>query len=273
MDFLAAGSVMGINGQVVVVPGGGGRQNGIGRATALLFAKLGANVAILDINEEAAAETAGLIKEATGTTASVWQVDVTKEEQIAQVVEAVLARYQQINVWAQIVGGHQGATLIEEIPPAIWRANLELNLTAAFLCTRAVLPVMKRQRQGKIVLASSMAARIVSTPSADYAAAKMGIVSFTRQLAFEAGPFNINANAISPGPTHEPDPERDAQDGRIKRVPLRRLATPEDQAKAITFLASRWADMITGITLDVDGGQYLGWMDYDTYLAKHRQPA
>jgi NAD(P)-dependent dehydrogenase (short-subunit alcohol dehydrogenase family) len=111
------------------------------------------------------------------------------------------------------------------------------------------------------------------TTSADYPAAKAGIVTFTKQLAFEGGPFNINVNAIAPGPTHEPNPERDSKDGRMSKAPLKRFARPEDQAKAIVFLASSWADMITGVTLDVDGGLYIGFLDYETYLSKHRSPA
>lgn len=266
------GRALGLYGKVVVVAGGGGAKNGIGRATAMLFAKLGAKVAVLDINKEAAAETARLINAFAETPALVWQLDVTKEKQVDQVLREIMKNYSRIDVWAHIAGGRMGSTLIEEIPLRVWRANIELNLTGAFLCSRAVLPVMKRQRQGKIVLISSVSARVVSTTSADYASAKAGIITFTKQLAFEGGPFNINVNAIVPGPTHESDPERDRKDGRMPRIPLQRFSLPEDQARAIVFLASDWADMITGVALDVDGGEYLGEMDYETYLSKHKNP-
>lgn len=268
------GRAWGLYDKVVVVAGGGGAQNGIGRSTAILFAKLGAKVVVLDINQEAASETMRLINEFAEGAASICRIDVTKEEDVERAVKEITEKYTGIDVWVHIVGGHKGSTLIEDIPLSLWRANIELNLTSAFLCTRAVLPVMKRQKQGKIVLLSSMAGRGMGyTTSADYPAAKAGIVTFARQLAFEAGPFNINVNAIAPGPTHEPDPEKDGKDVRLSMVPLRRLARPEDQARAIVFLASSWAEMITGMTVDVEGGMYLGNMDYDSYLAKHRSPA
>ncbi len=274
MDNYEVGRALGLYGKVVAVAGGGGAKNGIGRSTAVLFAKLGAKLVVLDINKEAAAETVKLIDAFGETAASIWQVDVTNEEQVDRSIREIVEKCGRIDVWAHIVGGHKGSTLIEETPLSVWRANIELNLTGAFLCSRAVLPVMKRQRQGKIILLSSMAGRGMGyTTSADYPAAKAGIVTFTKQLAFEAGPFNINVNAIAPGPTHEPDPERDAKDGRMSKAPLKRFARPEDQAKAIVFLSSNWADMITGVTLDVDGGLYLGFLDYETYLSKHRSPA
>ncbi len=273
MDDFEVGKFLGLYGKVAVIAGGGGAKNGIGRATAMLFAKMGAKVAVLDINKEAAAETARQANAFGEAAALIWQVDVTNEEQVDQVVKGILKKYSRIDVWAHVAGGHKGSTLIEETPLSVWRANIELNLTGAFLCSRAVLPVMKQQRQGKIVLVSSSAGRrIGSTSGADYAAAKAGIVTFTKQLAFEGGPFNINVNAIAPGPTHESNAERDGNDNRLARIPLQRAARPEDQAKAIIFLASNWADMITGVTLDVDGGMFFAWMDYKTYLSKHKSP-
>jgi 3-oxoacyl-[acyl-carrier protein] reductase len=273
MDDREVGRALGLYGKVVVVAGGGGAQNGIGRATAVLYAKLGAKAVILDINKEAAEETARLINAFAEEAASAWQLDVTHEEQVKLVLEEITKKYGCIDIWAHVAGGHKGSTLIEDIHPAVWRANIELNLTGVFLCSRAVLPVMKKQRQGKIVLVSSWAGRkIGSTSGADYAAAKAGVITFTKQLAFEAGPFNINVNAIAPGPTHESDAERDRKDGRLSKSPIQRFAAPEDQAKVIVFLSSVWAEIITGVTVDVDGGMNFGWMDYETYLSKHAHP-
>jgi 3-oxoacyl-[acyl-carrier protein] reductase len=271
MENYELGKAWDLYGKVVVVAGGGGAKNGIGRATAILYAQLGAKIVILDINKEAAQETARQISAFATEAASVWQVDATSENEVGRAVGEIAERYGRIDVWAQIVGGHAGSTLIEDTPLALWRANIELNLTGAFICSRAILPVMKRQRQGKILLLSSMAGRGLGyTTGADYPASKAGIVTFARQLAFEAGPFNINVNAIAPGPTHEPDPEKDSKDVRLSMAPLGRLARPEDQARAIVFLSSSWAEMITGMTLDVDGGLYISNIDYNTYLSKHR---
>ena len=264
---------LGLQGKIVVVVGGGGANNGIGRATAILFAQLGAKVAVLDINNEAAAETARLINASGEKSASVWQVDALNKDQVDQTVKEILDQYNRIDVWAHIVGGHKGRTLIEDIPLDLWKSNMERNLTSAFIGARAILPVMKRQKHGKIVLVSSFAARTIAVSGADYSVAKAGIITFTKQLAYEAGFFNINVNAVVPGPTHEPNPEKDRRDGRLPRVPLGRFASPEDQAKAIVFLASDWAAMITGVALDVDGGMQHGFVDWETYLAKHQTPA
>jgi 3-oxoacyl-[acyl-carrier protein] reductase len=219
---------LGLQGKVAAVVGGGGANNGIGRATAILFARLGAKVAVLDINSEAAAETARLINSVTENAASVWQVDALNTDQVDKTVKEILQQYNRIDVWAHIVGGHKGRTLIEEIPLDLWKSNMERNLTSAFIGARAILPVMKRQKNGKIVLVSSFAARTIAVSGADYSVAKAGIITFTKQLAYEAGFFNINVNAVVPGPTHEPNPEKDRRDGRLPRVPLGRFACPED---------------------------------------------
>jgi 3-oxoacyl-[acyl-carrier protein] reductase len=272
MSDYELGSSLGLEGKVVAVLGGGGANNGIGRATAILFAKLGAKVAVLDISSEAAAETARLINASGDKSASVWQVDALNQDQVDKTVKEILEQHNRVDVWAHIVGGHKGRTLIEEIPLDLWKSNMERNLTSAFIGARAILPVMKRQKNGKIVLVSSFAARTIAVSGADYSVAKAGIITFTKQLAYEAGFFNINVNAVVPGPTHEPNPEKDRRDGRLPRVPLGRFARPEDQAKAIVFLASDWAEMITGIALDVDGGMQHGFVDWETYLAKHQSP-
>jgi NAD(P)-dependent dehydrogenase (short-subunit alcohol dehydrogenase family) len=272
MSNYESGGSLGLEGKVVVVLGGGGANNGIGRATAILFAKLGAKVAVLDINIEAAAETAKLIDSTEENAASVWQVDALNKDQVDKTIKEILEKYNRIDVWAHLVGGHKGRTLIEEIPLDVWKSNIEINLTSAFIGSRAVLPTMKRQRSGKIILVSSFAAHCISVSGADYAVAKAGIITFTKQLAYEAGFFNINVNAIVPGPTHEPNPEKDRRDGRLPRVPLGRFARPEDQAKAIVFFASNWSEMITGVALEIDGGMHLGWVDWETYLSKHQSP-
>jgi 3-oxoacyl-[acyl-carrier protein] reductase len=270
-NYEVAGS-LGLQGKTVAVVGGGGANNGIGRATAILFAKLGAKVAVLDINSQAAAETARLINAVAENAASVWQLDALNADQVDKTLKEILEKYKRIDVWVHIVGGHKGRTLIEEIPLEVWKLNIEINLTSAFIGSRAILPIMKRQRNGKIVLVSSFAARSISVSGADYAVAKAAIITFMKQLAYEGGFFNINVNAIVPGPTHEPNPEKDRTDGRLPRVPLGRFARPEDQAKAIVFLASAWSEMITGVALDVDAGMQLGFVDWETYLSKHQSP-
>ena len=107
---------LGLAGKIVAVVGGGGANNGIGRATAILFAKLGAKVSVLDINREAAAETARLINAVTENAASIWQLDALNKNQVDRTVKEILEKYNRIDAWVQLVGGHNGRTLIEEIP-------------------------------------------------------------------------------------------------------------------------------------------------------------
>ena len=151
---------------------------------------------------------------------------------------------------------------MDELTLDDWQRLIAFNLDGTFLFCHAVVPMMKRQRRGKIVNLASIAGRGLSeSSSAAYAAAKGGIIAFTRKLSFELGPFGINVNAIAP----EPDPDRtyppalgaarpEDQAAEIERTPLRRVAEAPDQAKVICFLASSDADFVTGLTIDVTGG-------------------
>jgi NAD(P)-dependent dehydrogenase (short-subunit alcohol dehydrogenase family) len=151
---------------------------------------------------------------------------------------------------------------VDELSLADWQRLIAFNLDGTFLFCHAVAPVMKRQRRGKIVNLSSIAGRGLSASSSSaYAAAKGGIIAFTKKLAYELGPYGITVNAIAPSRTlterirprwEEQSPEEQAAE--IARTPLRRLAEPEDQARVVCFLASSDADFVTGVTIDVTGG-------------------
>ncbi len=151
---------------------------------------------------------------------------------------------------------------MEDLTLAEWQQLLHFNLTGTFLFTHAVVPVMKRQRAGKIVNISSIAGRGKSpTSSSAYATAKGGIIALTKKLSLELGPYGINVNAIAPSLTLSPRlrPRWDKMTAEekqkeIERVPLRRVAEPVDQARVICFLASSDADFVTGVTIDVTGG-------------------
>jgi NAD(P)-dependent dehydrogenase (short-subunit alcohol dehydrogenase family) len=155
------------------------------------------------------------------------------------------------------------AANIDELTLEEWQKLLHFNLTGTFLFSHAVIPVMKRQKSGKIVNLASIAGRGVSrTSSSAYATAKGGIIALTRKLSLELGPHGITVNAIAPSLTlserllphwRERSPEGKAAE--IERTPLGRVATPEDQARVICFLASSDADFVTGVTIDVTGGQ------------------
>ena len=151
---------------------------------------------------------------------------------------------------------------VDELSFTEWQQLIDFNLSGTFLFTHAVVPVMKRQRSGKIVNLSSIAGRGLSISSSSaYAAAKGGIIAFTRKLAHELGPEGINVNAIAPSVTlterirpHWDKRSQASQAEEIERTPLRRVAEAADQANVICFLASADADFVTGLTIDVTGG-------------------
>ena len=143
-----------------------------------------------------------------------------------------------------------------------WQRLIAFNLSGTFLFTHAIVPIMKRQRRGKIVNLASIAGRGLSAASSGaYAAAKGGIIAFTRKLAFELGPYGVTINAIAPSLTlterirpHWENRTAEAQAEEIARTPLRRISEAADQARVICFLASSDADFVTGVTIDVTGG-------------------
>jgi NAD(P)-dependent dehydrogenase (short-subunit alcohol dehydrogenase family) len=166
--------------------------------------------------------------------------------------------------------------MVENLPEADWRRVIDVNLTGAFLCCQAVLPIMRRNGYGKIINISSIASKRISyNAGAHYTASKEGLLGFTRHLAYEVAPYGINVNAVCPGPTLTPlvdhivAPETLRE--REKKVPRGRLVTPEDIARAVLFLISDWADLVCGVALDVDGGDLLGWFDVETYRLRRQQ--
>jgi len=182
------------------------------------------------------------------------------------VVKAVAAEHGRIDVLVNAVGGStviaRAAATVDELSLAEWQRLLAFNLDGTFLFCHAVAPIMKRQRAGKIVNISSIAGRGISESSSSaYAAAKGGIIAFTRKLAHELGPFGVNVNAIAPSLTLTErlrprwDGWTDTQKAdELARNPLRRVAEARDQARVIGFLASADADFVTGVTIDVTGG-------------------
>ncbi len=179
---------------------------------------------------------------------------------------SVAREFGHIDILVNAVGGSTivakpGGT-VDELSFADWQKLIDFNLTGTFLFTHAVVPVMKQQQSGKIVNLVSIAGRGLSVSSSSaYAAAKGGIIAFTRKLAFELGPFGININAIAPSKTlterirpHWDRRSPEDQQAEIDRTPLRRVAEAADQARVICFLASSDADFVTGVTIDVTGG-------------------
>ena len=242
----------------------GGR--GIGRATAEIIGREGGVVVLVDTDKAALDEAAGAVR-AEGDTAHTIVADALDAAQVEAVVQRVVQDHGRIDILVNAVGGStiigKPAAPIDELSLADWQKLLHFNLTGTFLFCHAVVPVMKGQRAGKIVNISSIAGRGLSESSSSaYATAKGGIIALTRKLAFELGPYGITVNAIAPSLTLSPrlrprwdgmSPEQQARER--ERVPLRRIAEPQDQARVICFLASSDADFVNGVTIDVTGGQ------------------
>ncbi|MBN9561745.1 MAG: SDR family oxidoreductase [Alphaproteobacteria bacterium] len=240
--------------------------NGIGRATADIMAREGAVVVAVD-NHQERLDTAITSLSKSGGRAHGRLCDALDPAQVNATVADVAREFGAIDILVNAVGGStiiaRAAALVEELSFDDWQRIIAFNLSGTFLFTNAVVPVMKQQKRGKIVNLASIAGRGLSRESSTaYAAAKGGIIALTRKLSFELGPFGINVNAIAPSLTlserlqprwNQMAPEDQAAEK--ERVPLRRIAEPRDQANVICFLASSDADFVTGLTIDVTGGQ------------------
>ena len=239
--------------------------NGIGRATAEIMAREGAVVVGVD-NHPGRLEEAVAVLRGAGGKAHGRLCDALDPGQVEATVAAVEQEFGGIDILVNAVGGstiiaNSGAG-VDELSFAEWQRLIDFNLSGTFLFTHAVVPIMKRRQRGKIVNLASIAGRGLSpTSSSAYAAAKGGIIALTRKLAFELGPFGVTINAIAPSLTlterirpHWEKRTPEAQAGEIARTPLRRVAEAADQAKVICFLASSDADFVSGVTIDVTGG-------------------
>ena len=250
--------MQGLRGKVAVVTGAG---QGLGEAIARRLAAEGAAVAVVDVEGGLADGVAREIQ-AAGSRAVAVRTDVTDRASVRAMVEEVGRRLGEPDILVNNAGGFPKLRTLLEVEEEEWDAILALNLKSAYLCSRAVLPGMIARRGGRIVSLSSPAARSLTNFSAThYAAAKAGILGFTRHLAYEVGQYGITVNAVAPGTTltervrRARTPEDQARIASL--VPLGRLGLPEDSAAAVAFLASDDAAYITGITLDVNGGKVM----------------
>lgn len=245
-------------GKFVLVTGAG---HGLGRAIAVAFADLGADVVALDVAEDALAETARHL----GSRGQARRLDVTDRAAV-QALVAEVRRGHGPEILVNCAGGVRGQVgrPLEEITPADWHAVVDANLSGAFWCTQAVAPAMKAQRYGRVVNISSRAGLATSlTGIQAYASAKAGLIGLTRQLGHELGPFGITVNSIAPGfirsnPTTERQWEAMGEDGQarlVEGIAMRRLGTPADIVHGVLFFASDHASWITGQVLSIDGGR------------------
>jgi len=253
--------------RVAIITGGGG---GIGRETCRLFAREGAKIMIADLIIEEANKVADELK-ARGHQVMAMKVDVTSFDEAKRLAGATLDKYGQIDILANIAGGSAGPViktkhgLFAESTKERWEDMINLNLYGTLNCTRAVINHMIERRRGKIVSFASTAGMIGMQKAAEYAAAKGGIIAFTKTLAKEVGQYGINVNCISPGVIGTPRVQqmsREMVQQWLDGIPLGRLGKPEEVADVVLFLASDESSYITGENIAVAGGLPLGPKGY-----------
>jgi 3-oxoacyl-[acyl-carrier protein] reductase len=256
-DCKKGGCTVELERKVAVVTGAG---LGLGKAIASKLSAEGAFVALWDMNEQSVESLASQL-DPEGMKAAPFKVNVTSEADVRSAVAATVERFGRIDILVNNAGISRHATL-EEMTLDLFEQVIKVNLTGPFLCCKAVAPVMKRQKFGKIVNIASLGGR-TGRPGVgvNYAASKAGLIGVTKCLAKELGPSNIYVNAICPGPILTDQTRQYTREvfdtwNAGRAVPKDGL--PEDIGDAVVFLASARSDWVTGVTLDVNGGIFIG---------------
>ena len=245
-----------LQGKTAVVTGG---SRGIGRAVAVALAAEGSGVAVVFAgNTAAAAETVRIIENAGGTAVAV-QCDVADEAAVADMIKKVQEKFGSVDILVNNAGITRDGLLMR-MKSDDWNAVINTNLTGVYNCTKGVTKMMMKQRNGSIINMTSVVGETGNAGQANYAAAKAGVIGFTKSVAKELASRGIRVNAVAPGciDTDMTAVLSDAvKEEMIKTIPLGRTAAPEEVAQAVVFLASDRAGYITGQTLNVDGGMVM----------------
>lgn len=246
-----------IENKIAIITGGGG---GIGGAVAARFVKEGARVAVADIDANAARTKVAALA-ATGSDVIAVETDVTLKRSVLAMVQLVLDRWGRIDILVNVAGGAD-RKLVVDMTSADWDHIVDMNLKSVFLCSQAVLPIMQKQKYGKLVNISSIYGFTGNATRSSYAAAKAGVAVFTKSLALEVVKDGINVNAVAPGRIetervrgHYSD---EAWAAAVARIPMGRTGTPEEIAGAVLFLVTDENRYITGQTIHVNGA-WLNW--------------
>ena len=236
-----------------------GASRGIGRAAALELAKAGAKVAVNFAGNRTAAEEVVSMIEATGGQAMLVQADVGNAADVEAMIKAVVERFGRIDILVNNAGITRD-NLIMRMKEEDWDAVIHTNLKGIFNCTKAVSKLMMKQRYGRIINMASVVGVMGNAGQANYAAAKAGVIGFTKSMAKELASRNITVNAVAPGYISTDMTANLPEQARLElqsQIPLQRLGNPEDVAAAVLFLVSLGADYITGQTIHVDGGMVM----------------
>ncbi|MFC1983851.1 SDR family NAD(P)-dependent oxidoreductase [Chloroflexota bacterium] len=236
--------------KISVITGAG---SGIGRATALLFAREGARVVCVDVDEQKGKETVDMINQGKRNSIFI-QADVSKSEEVQRMAEECRQSVKQVDILFNNAGYaiHQG---FEATTEQSWSQMVGVNLTGIFLCSKYLVPLIKMAKAGSIINHASVDAILGNPRLAAYSAAKGGIVPLTHVMAYDLAQYNIRVNCLCTGgimtAMRAPEPNQ----GLLNGIPLKRLGTPEEVAPAVLFLASDEASYINGATLVIDGGR------------------
>jgi Dehydrogenases with different specificities (related to short-chain alcohol dehydrogenases) len=244
-----------IKGKYAIITGGAG---GIGASTAETFASEGAaGIVIADINGNKAYDTCGKIESDTGCKCVPIKTDVSLSSDIKSLFDEALDEFGTVDILVNCAGICPVGS-IEEISEDKWDQVMDINLRGTYLCSREALFIMKKKRYGKIVNLSSISGRIGGIATGiNYAASKGGILTLTMSLAKAAGPYNINVNCVAPG-FIDTEMTKDFTHFKVETVPMARIGKPDDVADVILFLASDRSRYVTGVTIDINGGVFMG---------------
>lgn len=241
-----------LDGKIAIVTGG---SSGLGKATILKFAALGAIVVNWDINTERGEALAAELQNA-GHKAAFYTVNTSDFNAVQSAAADIISKFGKIDILVNNAGITRDATMLKMTSDQ-WQQVIDINLTGVFNCTKAVVPFMIEKGFGRIISISSVVGLYGNFGQTNYAAAKAGVIAMTQTWAKELGRKGINSNAVAPGFIHteilNAMPE-EVLDKMKAKVPLQRLGKPEDIANINAFLASDEADYINGATISVDGG-------------------
>lgn len=249
--------------RIAIVTGAGG---GLGSTFAKKMAQEGATIVLTDINLDVLQQTINMLEEQKCKYDS-YILDVTNKQQVQDTFQCVYEKFGQIDILINNAGGSLYTPKeLNQIDETHWDLVLDVNLKGTFLCCQAIVPFMARKNYGRIINVSSIGARTASlVTGVAYAAAKGGVISFSRRLAKEIGDYGITVNTIAPGTvlsgsrmieTWENMEEEDRRD-ILRSIPLGRLSTAEEQADVVVFLSSNKSSYITGTVIDVNGGRFM----------------